>query len=240
MRGWLMLRGKVRSITLAGGIILGLAAVAVPSSSSASTAVRPVPAAVREICAAGHFSCRGHWAYIGGRKDYVLSTPFAITGRGKIQPLATGCYPGNSDFCTSTNVGGGKCWSDDSQAGNGVKIVLNNCDPDSTGQVWELAGGVDGVGLSWVSGNGYCMNDPSGTNANGTQEQIWNCYATTYEDYGYAEVGPDGSQLLLAVDGENPSSSSDACLSDNGNASSGAPLLIESCNGSSNQRWVYP
>lgn len=242
--------GKTRSLAVAAGLAASIALLAAPSASAlvapqaparAAHITRPVPASLRGFCAAGHFSCKGRWTRVGGRTVYKLSTRFAITGRGKIRPLATGCWPFGNNYCTVSNVGGGKCWSDDNNSGDGVPIVLNNCDPGSYGQDWQLMSGLGGVGLSWevVGSTSACLNDPYGTNASGTQQQLWSCYATTYEDYGYAKVGPNGSQYLLAVDGENPSSSGDACLSDDGNANSGAPLVIESCNGSTNQRWYY-
>jgi hypothetical protein len=239
-----MLRVTARSAALIGGIALALSAFAAsPSPAPASAAARPVPIALQELCAHEHISCDGRWTHLGGREVYKLSTHFAITGRGKIRPRATGCWPFGNNYCTTSNVASGKCWSDNSQSGNGVPLVLNNCDPASYGQDWQLIyPGLGGSGISWEVANTStpeCMNDPYGTNASGTQQQLWACYATKYEDYGYQNVGPNGSQYLLAVDGENPGSSGDACLSDNGDTSSGAPLLIESCNGSTNQRWYY-
>jgi hypothetical protein len=234
-----MLSAKIRCIAAAGGILVSLGLLAAPAS--ASTAVRPVPAALRELCAATHSSCAGHWAHLGGRSAYEISTPFALTTNG-IRPLATGCNPNISPsdtYCTSSNVGGGKCWSDNSQTGPGVKVVLNNCDPQSSGQSWHAYS--LGSGFAWTVANANeCLNDPNGTKSAGTQQQIWTCYSTVYEEYGRVAVGPGNSQLLLAVDGGDPSSSSNACLTDNGNTASGARLVIASCNGSVNQRWVWP
>ena len=247
-----MLYARTRSLAVAAGLAASIALLAAPSASAlvaprapalAAHVTRPAPASLRGFCAAGHFSCKGHWTRVAGRTVYKLSTRFALTGRGKIRPLATGCYPFGNNYCTVSNVGGGKCWSDNGNSGNGAPIVLNNCDPNSYAQDWQLIyPGLGGSGISWEVANSsvsQCMNDPYGTNTSGTQQQIWACYATKYEDYGYQNVGPNGSQYLLAVDGENPGSSGDACLSDNGNTNSGAPLLIESCNGSTNQRWYY-
>ncbi len=202
-----------------------------------------MPSALRQLCAVTHTSCQGQWTQLGGRRVYEISAPFALSTRG-IRPLVTGCNPNilpASTYCTSSNVGGGKCWSDNSQAGNGTKVILNNCDPQSNGQSWHAFSGEGGSGFSWVVDNaGQCLNDPNGSTTAGTQQQIWNCFPTTVEDYGVADVGPGGSQILLAVDGADPTSSSNACLTDNANSNSGAPLVIASCNGSSNQRWVWP
>jgi hypothetical protein len=199
-----------------------------------ASATRPVPASLREFCASAHVSCKGHWTPIGGKSVYELDTAFALKGNGEAIPLATGCIDSS---CTVSNVGGGKCWSDNSQTGNGIKVVLNNCDPNSYGQAWGVVTGYGGAGLSWVAFfNNECLNDPSGSNSNGTQQQIWSCYYTTYEDYGYEAVG---SYDEIAVDAENPANGSSACLSDDGNSSSGAPLVTESCNGSNNQRWFW-
>lgn len=231
-----MVLSILRRVSLAAGLAASITVFAA-TPSPAQAAANPAPASIRALCASGHFSCRGHWVHLGDGKVYELDAPFALTGRGIIRPLVIGCNP--SPECTWSNVGGGKCWSDDSQSGNGVKVVLNNCDPDSAGQLWKVGTSLDGKGLDFiVENNGECMNDPSGSSTPGTQEQIWSCYATTYEDYGSQLVGPGGSQDLLAVDALAPSAPGAACLSDDGNASSGAPLLVEACNGSTNQRWL--
>lgn len=236
-----MMHRRAQRILLAGGIIVSLAALVMPPLP-ARAVTRPVPGSLRVLCASAHFSCQGRWVHIGGKTVYELSTPVAITARGGIRPLVTGCNPSdNYNYCTVSNVGGGKCWSDNSQSGNGVKVVLNNCDPNSQGQSWVALSSLDGTGFTWaVANNLECLNDPGGTNAAGTQMQIWDCYVTKYEDFGFEFVGPGSSQVLLAVDSENPGSGSSSCLSDNGNSNSGAPLVIEPCNGGSNQRWYWP
>jgi hypothetical protein len=217
-------------------IVATLVAPGAAASTSAgpASATRQVPASLRGFCAATHVSCKGHWIRIEGKSVYELGTTFALKANGEAIPDATGCI---DNSCTVSNVGGGKCWSDDSQTGNKVQVVLNNCDPNSEGQAWGVVTGYGGAGLSWVVfNNDECLNDPSGTNSAGTQLQIWSCYYTTYEDFGYEVVGSDD---LISVDAENPASGSSACLSDDGNSASGAPLLVEACNGSNNQRWFW-
>lgn len=227
-----MLSVKTRSAAIAGGFVVVIAMLFAPVAPASATAT--VPASLRAFCSAAHVSCNGHWTRIGGKSVYELNTAFALKGNGVVIPLATGCIDSS---CTTSNAGGGKCWSDNSQSGNGVKVVLNDCDPNSEGQAWGVVTGYGGSALSWVVfNNNECLNNPYGTNSAGTQEQIWSCYYTSYEDYGYEVSGSDD---LIAVDAENPASSSSACLSDDGNSSSGAPLVIESCNGSNNQRWFW-
>ena len=229
---------------LFAGMLASLALLIAPQASAlaapagAAHVTSPVSASLRKFCATVHVPCKGQWIRVGHRSVYALSTSFALKGDGKAIPLVTGCH--NEGYCTVSDVGGGKCWSDNSQSGNGVKVVLNNCDPNSAGQSWYVVSGYGGPGVSWIVQNNYeCLNDPYGTNGSGTQQQIWNCYSTEYEDYGLTGVGPQTTQYLLAVDGENPSSGSSACLSDDGNSNSGAPLVIESCNSGDNQRWLW-
>lgn len=209
--------------------------VAPQASADAAHVVKPVPAAAMRLCAAAHVSCAGHWTRIGGRPAYELGTRFAFRRDGRIVPLVQGCN--SSGYCTTSNVGGGKCWSDNQVSGNGVRVVLNDCNAYSPGQLWKdyisywnCSGGC----LIWaVAYDGRCLNDPYGTSNSGTQIQMWDCYTTTYEQFRWENVGPNNSQLIMWVDGTN------ACLSDDGNSSSGAPLVIETCNGGSNQRWVW-
>jgi hypothetical protein len=208
---------------------------------AAAYAARPLPDTAMRLCVAGHFSCQGHWTRLGGRTVYELSTRFALKGDGQIIPLVTGCTPSSASYCTVSNVGGGRCWSDNSQPGNMVKVVLNDCDPDSLGQAWTSYLGCGGGCLTWmVDLDGRCLNDPAGSLANGTQMQMWDCYTTINEDFAWQRVGPNGSQLLLGAENFEPLPGNPGCLSDDGDSSPGAPLVIETCNGGSNQRWYWP
>lgn len=206
-----MLFARTRSLALIGGLAVSIAVLAAP----------PAPAHAAPV----------------GTTAHELSTRSAAERDGRVVLAdAQGCNS-SGVYCTMSNVGGGKCWSDNQVSGNGVPVTLNNCNDDSSGQLWawtltynKCSSGC----LRWnVAYDGRCLNDPYGTGASGTQLQMWDCYTTTYEELEYENVGPNNSQYIFWVDG------TDACLSDDGNSGSGVHLVLETCNGGSNQRWVW-
>lgn len=217
-----------------------------PITSAASVRRSHAPASVRGICRVAHIACTGRVVRFHGQRMFKLNQAImfargrAFAGHRRlaiVHSAATGC---NTYGCTVQNQGGGKCWSDLGGTTNGTKIYLYDCDPNSHNQMWSVYGGYSThAGYDYFSpqnaGN-MCLNDPNGSTATGTQLQLWNCYSTKYETF---EVFPVTQNVVrLHVDGVPLSGSANACLSDNGNANSGAGLEVANpCNTSSNQEW---
>ncbi|HWG26515.1 TIM-barrel domain-containing protein [Actinospica sp.] len=93
---------------------------------------------------------------------------------------------------------------------------------NSTAQQWTV--GSDGT----LQVLGMCMDVNGGNTTNGTVVDLYTCNSTAAQDW---VAQPSGA---LA----NPQSGK--CLEDNGNGGSGTQLIIEDCNGQSDQKWTLP
>jgi hypothetical protein len=84
------------------------------------------------------------------------------------------------------------------------------------------------IELTSTSGtfSGWCLNDPHGSTANGTAQELWTCSGEDYGGYGVEESSfGDSNYYQIVVQ------SSGKCLSDQGGGD-GVDVVQETCNGS--------
>ena len=92
------------------------------------------------------------------------------------------------------------------------------------------SGGTGGgnTGLLHAVGAGKCLDDPSSTTTQGTQQQIFTCNGGANQTWTHTSSG----QLTVSVGG------STLCLDANGQGTTnGTKAIIWSCDGGSNQQW---
>jgi non-reducing end alpha-L-arabinofuranosidase len=79
-------------------------------------------------------------------------------------------------------------------------------------------------------GAGKCLDDPSSTTTQGTQQQIWDCNGAANQSWTHTSSG----QLTLTVGGTT------LCLDANGKGTTaGTKVIVWSCNGGTNQQWTF-
>jgi hypothetical protein len=237
-----MRSSAVRAV-LATVATAGLIGAVASGAASAKVHRSSIPAAALKMCAQVHVPCTGHEVHVGKERMYRLDAPLLRTANGRVVArrtaqtdiaLTTGCNPSNGGYCTIRNTGVGTCWSDLGGSSNGTQIVLYACDPNSQNQAWHVS--IDGGG-NWtfqpLNAPTKCLNDPNGSQANGVQQQLWDCYNTPYEHYKENDWSP--SALGFSVDGAY-----NTCLSSYGSGYNGAALLTYTCNAGGNQQWTSP
>ncbi|KAF7307969.1 hypothetical protein MKEN_01158400 [Mycena kentingensis (nom. inval.)] len=135
--------------------------------------------------------------HITSTVNVSASSPiYCITGSGTTASAAVGLaecsafqdtYPnGNTTWSVPApsltgyiNTFVSKCLSvPDSNAANGVKVVLQDCLPRPTNQHWTTKKSA-GVGYQYeFEGSGFCLDLTDGKEENGTELQIWECDTT--------------------------------------------------------------